>query len=54
VQTADKIYPKLQNKRDWRLCPPTMKQNTTKQLCVCMAVYEFLTALLALELALTE
>jgi len=29
-----------------------MKQNITKQLCVCMAVYEFLTILFALELAL--
>jgi len=32
----------------------TMKRNFTKQLCVCMAVYELLTALLALELALPE
>jgi len=31
-----------------------MKQNITKQLCVCVAVYELLTALLALELALPE
>jgi len=29
-----------------------MKRNITKQLCVCVAVYELLTALLALELAL--
>jgi len=31
-----------------------MKQNITEQLCVCVAVYELLTALLALELALPE
>jgi len=31
-----------------------MKRNITKQLCVYMAVYELLTALLALELALPE
>jgi len=31
-----------------------MKQNITKQLCVCVAVYELLTALLALELALAK
>jgi len=31
-----------------------MKRNITKQLCVCVAVYEFLTALLALELVLAE
>jgi len=31
-----------------------MKQNITKQLCVCVAVYKLLTALLALELALPE
>jgi len=31
-----------------------MKRNITKQLCVCVAVYELLTALLALELALRE
>jgi len=31
-----------------------MKQNNTKMLCVCVAVYELLTALLALELALPE
>jgi len=30
-----------------------MKRNIAKQLCVCVAVYEFLTALLALELALS-
>jgi len=41
-----------QNDQDWRLCPPAMKRNTTKQLCMCVAVYEFLTALLALDLAL--
>jgi len=35
-------------------CPLAMKRNITKQLCVCMAVYELLTALLALELALPE
>jgi len=29
-----------------------MKLNVTKQICVCMAVYELLTALLVLELAL--
>jgi len=31
-----------------------MKRNITKQLCVCMAVYELLAALLALELVLPE
>jgi len=31
-----------------------MKQNITKQFCVCVAVYELLTALFALELALPE
>jgi len=31
-----------------------MKRSVTKQLCVCVAVYELLTALLALELALPE
>jgi len=31
-----------------------MKLNTTKQLCVWVVVYELLTALLALELALPE
>jgi len=31
-----------------------MKGNITKQLCVYTAVYEFLTALLALDRALTE
>jgi len=31
-----------------------MKRNITKQLCVCVAVYGLLTALLALELALPE
>jgi len=31
-----------------------MKRNITKQLCVCVAVYELLTALLALELALRK
>jgi len=31
-----------------------MKRNITKQLCVCMAVYEFLTTLLELELALPD
>jgi len=31
-----------------------MKRHITKQLCVCVAVYELLTALLALELALPE
>jgi len=31
-----------------------MKRNITKQLCVCVALYELLTALLALELALPE
>jgi len=31
-----------------------MKRNITEQLCVCVAVYEFLTALLALELALPK
>jgi len=31
-----------------------MKQNITKHLCVCLAVYKLLTALLALELALPE
>jgi len=43
-----------QNNRNWTLCPLAMKQNITKQLCVCVAVYELLTALLALELALSE
>jgi len=31
-----------------------MKRNITKQLCICVAVYERLTASLALELALPE
>jgi len=31
-----------------------MKQNITKQLCMCVAVYKFLTALLALELPLPD
>jgi len=31
-----------------------MKRNITKQLCVCVVVYELLTALRALELALPE
>jgi len=31
-----------------------MKRNITKQLCMCVAVYELLTALRALELALPE
>jgi len=35
-------------------CPLAMKRNITKQLCVCVAVYKLLTALLALELALPE
>jgi len=36
-------------------CPLAMKQNTiTKQHCVCVTVYELLTALLALELALPK
>jgi len=35
-------------------CPLAMKQNITKHLCVCVAVYELLTILLALELALPE
>jgi len=43
-----------QNGREWTLCPVAMKQNITKQLCVCVAMYELLTALLALELALLE
>jgi len=53
VQTAIKIEAETAklNDRDWKLCLPAMKQNMTKQLCMCVAVYEFLTALLALELA---
>jgi len=43
-----------QNDRDWTLCPLAMKQNISKQLCVWVAVYKLLTALLALELALPE
>jgi len=35
-------------------CPLAMKRNITEQLCECVAVYELLTALLALELALPE
>jgi len=35
-------------------CPLAMKRNITKQLCVCMAAYELLTALLALELPLPK
>jgi len=35
-------------------CHLALKRNITKQLCVCVAVYELLTALLALELALPE
>jgi len=31
-----------------------MKRNITKEICVCVAVYEILTALLTLELALPE
>jgi len=31
-----------------------MKQNNAKQLCMCMVMYQLLTALLALELALPE
>jgi len=31
-----------------------VKRNITKQLCVCVAVFELLTALLAFELALSE
>jgi len=31
-----------------------MKQNIAKQLCMCMAVYKLLTALLALELPLPK
>jgi len=31
-----------------------MKQNMIKQLCMCTAVYELLTALLAVELVLPE
>jgi len=34
------------------MCPLAIKGNITKQLCMCMAVYKLLTALLALELAL--
>jgi len=46
---------KLQNKLNViRDCPFTMKRNIRKQLCVCMTVYELLTALLVLELVLTE
>ena len=40
-----------QNDRDLTLCPRAMERNITKLLCVCVAVYELLTALLALELA---
>ena len=36
------------------MCHLAMKRNITKQLCMCVAVYELLTALLALELALPE
>ena len=45
---------KLQNKFDGRLYPLNMKQNITKELYVCVAVYKLLTALLALELSPSE
>jgi len=32
------------------MCPLAMKRKITKQLCVYLAVYELLTALLALEM----
>jgi len=35
-------------------CQLIMKQNITKQLCMCVAMHELLMALLALELALPE
>ena len=35
-------------------CPLAMKWNITKQLCVCVAVHELLTTLLALEMAEQE
>ena len=35
-------------------CPIAMKRNITKQLCMCVAEHKFLTALLALEMALPE
>jgi len=42
-----KFRPKLQNKPIViGHCPLAMKQNITKQLCMCVAVYELLTALL--------
>jgi len=33
-----KFRPKLENNRDWVLCPLATKQNITKQLCMCVAV----------------
>ena len=49
-----KFRPKLQNQSMcWRLVPLTMKRNVTKQLCVCLAVYE-LSCLVVLKLALPE
>jgi len=36
------------------VCPLAMKWNITTQLCMCVAVYDLLTALLALELALAK
>jgi len=44
---------KLQNDCDWTLSSQH-EAKYYKQPCVCMAVYELLTALLALELALPE
>jgi len=43
-----------QNSRHWTLCPIATKRNITKQIYVCIAVYELLTALLKLELPLPE
>jgi len=56
MQKADKILAETakQNNHAWTLCPLAMKRNYTKQLCVCVAVYELVAALLALEPALPE